>query len=327
MHCAGYNSDTYDRYVLGLLEEPDRSQLEVQIQEQCPACLTGVQRSMNLWLVFAETLENAEPSEDFRGRIVRIAELSRKVLTFPKNSAVRERSSVPISTLVIICAVTCILLVATWYAARDSVRIDRPPALAFDTEHPPQNMADGPYKLDQDSSRRSKSANDTDGSGKATAVKLKQTEDSLLKAQAEVAQVRNELDRKKEQITGSTNLLSTFARTGARLLPMKATEAAGKGLAYAVFAQNSGLVFVGSNLPRPSQDHTFELWILRKEEPTAVSAGVFIPSDNGPWVVQYHEASLLSSVIGFVVTEEAIQGEYTKPTGPKIFEASTVEEN
>ena len=45
---------------------------------------------MNLWLVFAETLENAEPSEDFRGRIVRIAELSRKVLTFPKNSAVRE---------------------------------------------------------------------------------------------------------------------------------------------------------------------------------------------------------------------------------------------
>ena len=59
MHCAGFTSDTYDRYVLGLLEEPDRSQLESQIQQQCPACLTGVQRSMNLWLVFAETLENA----------------------------------------------------------------------------------------------------------------------------------------------------------------------------------------------------------------------------------------------------------------------------
>src|SRR5450631_640744 len=111
MHCAGFNSDTYDRYVLGLLEEPDRSQLESQIQQQCPACLTGVQRSMNLWLVFAETLENAEPSEDFRGRIVRIAELSRKVLTFPKKSALRERTAVPISALVAICAISSVLLV------------------------------------------------------------------------------------------------------------------------------------------------------------------------------------------------------------------------
>jgi anti-sigma-K factor RskA len=327
MHCAGYNSDTYDRYVLGLLEEPERSQLEAQIQEQCPACLTGVQRSMNLWLVFAETLENAEPSEDFRGRIVRIAELSRKVLTFPKNSAVRERSSVPISTLVIICAVTCILLVATWYAARDSVRIDRPPALAFETEHAAQNLTDNPAKSEQENGKRPKTANEVDPTGKALALRAKQPDDSLLKAQAEAAHYRNELERKEGQFTDSTSLLRTFAKTGARMLPMKPTEAAVKGLGYVIFAQNSELVFVGSSLPKPSPDHTFELWILRKEEPSVVSAGVFMPSDSGPWVVHYTDASLLSAVTGFVVTEEPIQGEYTKPTGPKLFEVSTVEEN
>jgi anti-sigma-K factor RskA len=326
MHCAGFNSDTYDRYVLGLLEEPDRSQLETQIQEQCPACLTGVQRSMNLWLVFAETLENAEPSEDFRGRIVRIAELSRKVLTFPKNSAVRERSSVPISTLVIICAVTCILLVATWYAARSSARINRPSSTP-DVERLAQDLASTQLKLEQEIERRQKAEEETGSSGRAAIQKSKTQDDLLTQAQAQVEQYKTALERNRQQLSANTSLLDTFAKTGARLLPMKATEAAVKGLGYAIFAQNSRLVFVGSNLPKPSKDHTFQLWVLRKEAPLEVSAGVFMPSDSGPWVVQYDDASLLSNVIGIEVTEEPAQGEYTKPSGPKIFEASTVEED
>jgi len=35
-----------------------------------------------------------------------------------------------------------------------------------------------------------------------------------------------------------------------------------------------------------------------------VSAGVFMPSDSGPWVVHYNDASLLSNVTGFVVTRK-----------------------
>jgi anti-sigma-K factor RskA len=326
MHCAGFNSDTYDRYVLGLLEEPDRSQLESQIQEQCPACLTGVQRSMNLWLVFAETLENAEPSEDFRGRIVRIAELSRKVLTFPKNSALRERSSVPISTLIVICAVTCILLIATWYAARSWTRINRPSSTP-DVEHLAQDLASTQLKLETEIDRRQKAENEMGSSGRAAIQKSKNQEDQLLKAQAEVEQYKNALDRNRQQVNETTSLLNTFARTGARLLPMKATDAAVKGLGYAIFARKSRLVFVGSNLPKPAQNHAFQLWVIRSEEPYEVAAGVFIPSDSGPWVVLYDDASMLTNVTGVLVTEESIQGDYTKPSGPKMFEASTVEEN
>jgi len=54
--------------------------------------------------VFATTLENAEPSADFRGRLIRIAELSRKVLTFPKSPANRDRTTILTSTLIVICA-------------------------------------------------------------------------------------------------------------------------------------------------------------------------------------------------------------------------------
>jgi anti-sigma-K factor RskA len=326
MHCAGYDSDTYDRYVLGLLEEPDRSQLEAQIQEQCPACLTGVQKSMNLWLVFAETLENAEPSEDFRGRIVRIAELSRKVLTFPKNSAVRERTAVPISMLLGICAVTSVLLVATWYAGRASIRIEAAPVTA-DLERLAQDVATNQVKLDQESQRSRQLEKQLGSSGRSAVTQTKLLEDQLLKAQADAEQSKSAMAREKQQTEQTAGLLATFAHGSTRLLPMKASEAAQKGLGYAILAPNIRLVFVGSNLPKPSADHTFQLWLLRKETPTEVSAGVFPPAEKGPTVVLYEDAALLSNVTGVLVTEEPIEGKYDKPSGPKLFEVSTIEDN
>jgi anti-sigma-K factor RskA len=319
MHCAGFASDTYDRYVLGLLEEPDRSNLETQIQEQCPACLNGVQRSMNLWLVFAETLENAEPSEDFRGRIVRIAELSRKVLTFPKDSAVRERTAVPISTLLVICGVTSVLLVATWYAGRASSRMDAPPA-PVSLEKVSLDVANDVKEV---AAQKPKHPDPT----VPAPVAHPKLEDEVAKAQADAARYKSQIDRDEKKVVETNSLLAALARSGARLLPMKASEAAGKALGYAVFAENSRLVFVGSNLPQPSLNHTFQLWILRKDEPTEVSAGVFTPSDKDTSVVNYENASLLSNVTGVLVTEEPVAGDYSKPSGPRLFEASTAIDN
>jgi anti-sigma-K factor RskA len=325
MHCAGFTSDTYDRYVLGLLEEPDRSQVEAQIQEQCPACLTGVQRSMNLWLVFAETLENAEPSEDFRGRIVRIAELSRKVLTFPKDSAVRERTAVPISTLLIACGVMSVLLVATWYAARASSRMEGQAPTA-DLERLAHEVANNQQKLDEEIEKRRQLKTQLDSAGPAALAQAKKTEDALSKAEALIEQQKTEIARREQ----TKNVLEALAHSGARLLPMKATEAAGKGIGYAVLAEKWRLVFVGSNVPKPSDEHTFQLWILRKEsptEPSTVSAGVFMPADNGSCIEIFENTALLSNVTGVLVTEEPIDGKYDKPSGPKLFEASTAEEN
>jgi anti-sigma-K factor RskA len=319
MHCAGFSSDTYDRYVLGLLEEPDRSNVETQIQEQCPACLTGVHRSMDLWLVFAETLENAAPSEDFRGRIVRIAELSRKVLTFPKNSAVRERSSVPISTLVIICVVTCALLIATWYAARAWTRIDRPTSTR-DIERLAQQLADSQLSLEQEIEQRKKAESQIGRKGLIAVDNSKHYDDTLTKMQAEIEQY-------KQQLASSAALTGTLAHGGARLIPMKPTEAAGKGLGYAIFSPKSGLVFVGSNLPKPAEGHTFQFWILRSESPVEVLAGFMPPESAGTWVLRYEDTAMLTGMTSLVVTEEPIQGTDEKPVGTKIFEASTAVED
>jgi len=312
MHCAGFASDTYDRYVLGLLDEPDRSNLEAQIQAQCPACLSGVQRSMNLWLVFAETLENAEPSEDFRGRIVRIAELSRKVLTFPKDSAVRERTSVPISTLVVICAITSVLLVATWYAGRASTRLDKP-AAEVNLEALAQKATDnvknaiGPAKPKQP------------GPVPAAAVHAK-PEDQVAQAQAAAERYKSESNRDRQKVDDLSELLGILGRGGTRLLPMKTLEVAKGALGYVFFAEKSRLVFVGSNLPKLEDGHTFQLWLLRKVEPAYVTAGVFTRLEKDPSVVHYDDGSLLTDVVSILVTDELIQGKYEKPTGPKLFE-------
>src|SRR5271169_3939743 len=87
MPCHGFAADIYDLYVLGLLEGKDRADLEAHLAQSCDVCLRNVRRSLDLWVVFASTLQDAEPSSDFRSRLVRIAELSKKVLVFPRPPA------------------------------------------------------------------------------------------------------------------------------------------------------------------------------------------------------------------------------------------------
>ena len=231
----------------------------------------------------------------------------------------------PISALVAICAISSVLLVATWYAGRSSIRIGAQP-FAADLDRLALNAAMSQVKLQQEVDKRKQLENQLGSSGHSALAKTSQLEDSLRKAQADAELYKSAVAHDQQQMIESTSLLNAFARTGARLLPMKASEAAGKSLAYAVFAANSRLVFVGSNLPKPAAGNTFQLWVLRKT-PAEVSAGVFTPPDKGPSVVQFDEASLLSSVIGVLVTEEPVQGGYSKPSGTKLFEASTVEEN
>lgn len=325
MACSGFPADAYDRYVLGLLEEPERSLLEAQIQDQCPECIRGVQRSMNLWLVFATTLENAEPSADFRARLIRIAELSRKVLTFPKNSGVRERSSVLTSTLIIICAALAVLLLTTWYAGRQSLRLDSQPASA-DIDRLAQQLAAEQIKLKQETAKRIQIENQLNSSGHAALGQAEKMRQALSESQAAAEHYKTIIDRDREQTQDNTSLIGALATGGARLLVFKNLEGAGKAaVAYALFINNAKLVFIGSNLPKLEPNHQFQLWLVRNEEPKYVSAGVFAPDENDRAVVRYDEAALISAVAQLVITEEPIGGS-SAPTGAKLMEVSTAED-
>ncbi len=320
MPCAGLPADVYDRYVLGLLDEPERSQLETEIQEQCPLCLRGVQRSMNLWLVFASTLENEEPSEDFRARLVRIAELSRKVLTFPKSSKLRGRITILSSTLIIMAAMLCVLLLATWYAGRQSIRLDTQPVSA-DLDRLAHQVANDRIRLQEEIQKRVEAEKQLGSSGRSAIGQASQLKQSLNQSQAEAQEYKTVIARDSQLTSDNARLISMLNSAGAKLLPMRGGEGTSGAVAYVLMIDKSKLVFVGSNLPKPEPDHQFQIWLHRKEEPKVVSAGVFSPDDKNHAVVEYTEGSLLSEISFVAITQEPTGGS-SAPTSPRLFDTS-----
>lgn len=320
MPCAGLPADAYDRYVLGLLDEPERSQLETDIQEQCPACLHGVQRSMNLWLVFASTLENEEPSADFRARLVRIAELSRKVLTFPKSTLLHGRITILTSTLIIMGAMLSALLLATWYAGRQSIRLEAQPFSA-DLDRLAHQVATDHIRLQEEIQKRVEVEKQLGSSGRSAIGQASRLQQSLVKSQAEAQEYKTVIARDSQLSTDNTRLIGMLNRVGARLLAMRGGEGTTNAVAYILLIEKSKLVFAGSNLPKPSADHQFQLWLHRKEDPKVVSAGVFAPDDKNHAVVEYAEASLLSEISFVAITEEPTGGS-SAPTTTRLFDTS-----
>jgi len=315
MACAGFSADTFDRYVLGLLEDPERTQLETHIQDQCAECLRGVQRSMNLWLVFATTLENAQPSEDFRGRLIRIAELSRKVLIFPKNSPLRDRATVLTSTLVLISAVLVILLFAVWIAGRESTRFD----ISADMNRLAQQYAEAQVALKQETDKRIQLEKAVTSPRQSAIGQADKLERELSEAQAEAEQYKAINARDKDRIEENSSLLAALHTPGARLVALKGSDAAAGAIAYAVIVENSTLVFVAYNLPRVVPDHQLQLWLVRKEDPKFVSAGL-IPTDSESGAfLRFPEGPLVSKLTQLIVTEEP-KGGSEAPSGTHLLE-------
>jgi anti-sigma-K factor RskA len=325
MACGGFPADAYDRYVLGLLEEPERSQLETQIQDQCPECIRGVQRSMNLWLVFASTLENAEPSADFRARLIRIAELSRKILTFPKTSVLRERTNILASTLIVICAVLAVLLLATWYAGRQSIRLDSQPGLA-DIDRLAQQIADGEVKLKHETDQRKRAEDQLSLSGRSALGQADKMKQALSESQAAEQQYKTIIERDKFTLNANSLLVNALDATGARLLAFKSAETTTPAVAYALIVQRTKLIFIGSSLPKLETGRQYQLWLVRKEDPKYVSAGVFAPDENNRAIEHYDIADQTTAVSQLAVTVEPTGGS-PAPTGERLLEVSTAEED
>ena len=327
MSCNGFPADTYDRYVLGLLDEHERAQIEEQIEQQCSICLRGVQRSMNLWLVFATTLDNAEPSADFRARLVRIADLSKRVLTFPKRARSLNEPRILVSSLLVICLALGILLVLTWFAGRYSGQMEGSRATA---EFELILKENGRYKLELDQEReRSTVLNQkpTPASGLANDKQRKDLQQALSNAEAERAQFKAYIDRNAEARNDSSRIAEALSKNGARLLPLKQPEAAAatatmQPVAYAIVVENSQLVFVAANLEAPHRGMQYQLWMLRRDDPKIISAGLVTVDDKNKALATYDaDAANISGVIAVEVTEEQGQGSEL-PTGAKILESA-----
>jgi hypothetical protein len=270
--------------------------------------------------VFASTLENEEPSADFRARLVRIAELSRKVLTFPKSTMLHGRITILTSTLIIMGAMLSALLLATWYAGRQSIRLDAQPVSA-DLNRLAQEVATNHIRLQEEIQKRSEVERQLGSSGRSAIGQASRLQQTLVKSQAEAQEYKTVIARDSQLSTDNTRLIGMLNSVGARLLAMRGGEGTTNAVAYVLLIEKSKLVFVGSNLPKPSADHQFQLWLHRKEEPKIVSAGVFAPDEKNHALVEYTEASLLSEISFVAITEEPTGGS-SAPTTVRLFDTS-----
>lgn len=322
MLCNGLAADIYDLYVLGLLDGPGRTQLEEHIHEQCPACLRGVQRSMNLWIAFATTLENAEPSADFRARLIRIAELSKKVLTFPKTLPASKQPSRTARWIFLAgAAVLAVFVSAAWYAGHASGGLDQQ-RLTAELNRVRQQAALAQLQLNEQTAKLEQLNKALRSSGKSADVDRQSlARRQLLEAQAQIDQYKAIAGREQQAQGDNTLLVSALSNPGARLFVIKGAETAAGSTAYALIVANSKLIFIGSKLPKLADGRQFQLWLVRSEDPKIVSAGVFSPGDRQAAVVDFDEASVLSNISALEVTDEP-QGGSPAPTGPKLFEGA-----
>ena len=322
--CSGHSADTYDRYVLGLLDTADRAAIDGELEQRCAACIAGIQRSINLWLVFAGSLEQVEPAANFRGRLIRIAEMSNRVLTVPKRYRQR-RPAVLLSTVVIICLILTMLLIFTFLAGRQSSRLEVT-RVRTELVNLHNESAANQVKLQEESDRYKEieaKLNHPSASPSVTQLQdeLAKSRVEKVRFEAEIQSYKDIVDRDKQRMSENSTLVTALANPGVRLLTFKGTEGTSSP-AYAFVIGNAKLLFVASKLPAISDQHQYQLWLIRKSDRSPVSLGTFSVKKDVPEVLAYDEdKDTIADLAGLIVTEEGLEGSQ-EPSASRVLETS-----
>ncbi len=322
MDCQGFAAATYDLYVLGLLDPEERATIDAHIAERCPVCLPALQRSMNLWFVFASTLQNAEPSADFKARLMQIADLSKRVLTFPAvhGSADRPRALAWLfAGIGVIVAVG--LVVIAWDAGRASAALAQH-QLTDTVANYSRTLADKEAALQAARNKTLEAQTLLQSAGQGTAMReIDAVRAKLTAAQAEATQYRSQLQRQKADESENADLLGVLGEPGLRFLPLKDVNGSGTAVAYALIIPKSKLLIIGSKLKPPAPNKEYQAWVSSKGDSKPVSAGTLQLQENGDFFFENDDAALTQEVAVVAITEEP-QGGSSEPTGVKLLVSS-----
>ncbi len=311
--CSSFPADAYDRYVLGLLDSKQRADLEHHVQMQCPACIRGLQRSMNLWLTFAAPLEQAKPAADLRARLVRLAELSNGLLVAPRQPTRVGEPAFLVSTVIVICLIMAALLVVSWQAGKQSAQLDQQ-----NTSNKLQrNLAE---LIRNQASLTLQSAGKSRESPEAAKAQA-YLQQELNKARAEAEQFRQHLKNGQQAADQSAIMLDALASPNTRLMALK--NANGDPLnANAFVIDSARVLLIASRLPKPSEGRQYELWIVRKDMAAPVSARLFTASGEDKTFITYDDdKESVNNLAGLFVTEEPMEGS-KEPSGKRILETA-----
>lgn len=261
-------------------------------------------------------------SADLRARLTRVVELGERTFAFhpAEGTASGWRLALPAAV-----AIT-VLLVATWHAGRESGELDGQ-RVSAQMDVLTQKIASNQLELERQRKRTSDLERALSSSGKnANLGLLAQLHQQLLLAQAEANQYRSIIQRERQQSADNDRLVDALSIPGTHLLPMKGTETAADSTAYALLVANGRLLLVASGLPKLADGRQFQLWVLRRQDPKVVSAGVFSADEDSRALMKFEDPSLLSDLALLEVTDEP-QGGSSEPTGAKLLETGISEKS
>lgn len=213
-----------------------------------------------------------------------------------------------------------LLLFATWQAGKlwGGMESER---LSIELGRLQQKVAETQVQLELQRQTTDRLNHAVSKSGMSASVELvPRLQRELLKAQAEINQYRDVIQLEQRALQENTTLLDALSNPGVYLLPMKGTDVAAGSTAYALIVGSSRMLFVASNLPQPAQGNQFQLWVLRRQEPKVVNAGLFSPDDRKRTILNFAAPSMLSDIAELAVTEEPFGGSDI-PRGDKLMTA------
>jgi hypothetical protein len=213
------------------------------------------------------------------------------------------------------------LFFATWQAGKMSGELEQQ-RLRLDLTGLKQKVARNELQLQQQKQQTEELRRALSKAGHIDAITLlANVRKQLLQSQAEANQYKQVIELEHQALKSNTELLDALSSPGAHLLPLKGADVAADSTAYALIVESSRILFVASNLPKPPAGKQYQLWVMRRQEPKLVSAGVFTPDDDKRAVMDFLAAaipSVLSDISALEVTQEPSGGSEV-PTGSKLF--------
>jgi len=141
-------------------------------------------------------------------------------------------------------------------------------------------------------------------------VRSQTAEIEQLKAQADT------LEQQKEKLSGA---LAAISSAGTRTISLAGAEASPAASARVFLDPDKRRAFVFfSNLPANAADKSYQLWIIRGDQPKPQSAGVFDASRDGSATVTVENLPMATEIKALAVTLEP-KGGVEQPTSSNFY--------
>jgi anti-sigma-K factor RskA len=125
----------------------------------------------------------------------------------------------------------------------------------------------------------------------------------------EIAKLRSEVRNHRAERSDYDRLLAVIASGPFRSVELRAVDSgAGHGSARAVVSAKAGLFLVAQKLPVLPDGKCYQLWLIRKANPSIVSGGIMQTEANGLAVLADPNLSGTDNITGLAITDEPTGG-------------------